>query len=166
MFIKFLRENKVMSWILTVLRLYVGYEFLNAGWEKITGPKPFSSLGFLENAVKMANGPHPAVQSWWVHFLNGFAIPAHGLFDVAVPYGEVLVGLGLILGCFTTIAVFFGMMMNFSYMFSGTVSTNPQLILLSIFIIVAGANAGRIGLDRWVTPYLKHTFEEREHAKH
>ena len=151
MFNKFLRENKVVSWVLLVFRLYVGYEFLMAGWEKLTGPKTFSSLGFLKNALTMANGPHAAVQGWWVPFLKGFAIPNHSFFDVAIPYGEVLVGLGLILGCLTTYAIFFGMVMNFAYMFSGTVSTNPQLILLSIFIIAAGANAGKIGLDHWVT---------------
>ncbi|GAB6934047.1 hypothetical protein JCM14719A_24010 [Calditerricola satsumensis] len=64
-------------------------------------------------------------------------------------------GLGLILGCLTTAAIFFGMVMNFAFMFSGTTSINPQMVLLSIFVIVAGANAGKIGLDYVVLPYVK-----------
>jgi thiosulfate dehydrogenase [quinone] large subunit len=37
MFNKFLRENKIASYILTVIRLYLGYEFMLAGFEKISG---------------------------------------------------------------------------------------------------------------------------------
>jgi thiosulfate dehydrogenase (quinone) large subunit len=155
MFTKWLKENTIAAGILTVLRLYVGWEFLHAGWGKLTAPEPFSALGFLKGAAASAVGEHPAVQSWWASFLNGFAIPNHGLFDFMVPYGEFLVGLGLILGCFTTVAVFFGMTLNFAFLFSGTTSTNPQLVLLSIFIIIAGANAGKFGLDRWVIPFIK-----------
>jgi len=67
----------------------------------------------------------------------------------------LLVGIGLLIGCFTKTAVFFGMMMNFSYMFSGTTSTNPQLILLSLFILVSAMNAGRYGADGMIMPILK-----------
>jgi thiosulfate dehydrogenase (quinone) large subunit len=45
--------------------------------------------------------------------------------------------------------------MNFAFLFSGTTSTNPQMLLLSIFVLVAGANAGRIGLDYYLLPHLR-----------
>lgn len=45
--------------------------------------------------------------------------------------------------------------MNFSYMFSGTTSTNPQLVLLSMFILVSAMNAGRYGVDGMIMPTLK-----------
>ena len=51
--------------------------------------------------------------------------------------------------------MFFGLVMNFSYMFAGTVSSNPLDILLGVIIIEAGYNAGRIGLDRWVIPFIR-----------
>jgi thiosulfate dehydrogenase (quinone) large subunit len=162
MIVKWLRENTIAAGILTFIRLYVGWEFLHAGWGKLTGPEPFSALGFLKGAAAQAAGEHPAVQAWWAGFLNGFAIPNHGLFDFIVPWGEFLVGLGLILGCLTTVAVFFGMTMNFAFLLSGTTSTNPQLVLLSIFIIIAGANAGKFGLDRWVIPFIKKTALKQE----
>ncbi|CCQ95022.1 conserved membrane hypothetical protein [[Clostridium] ultunense Esp] len=151
--VRWLRENVYASYVLLVLRLYLGYEWLSAGFEKLTGG--FDASGFLMGAVKKATGDHPAVQGWWAGFLQGFAIPNAGLFNVLIPIGETLVGLGLILGCLTTAAVFFGMVMNFAFMFSGTTSTNPQMVLLSIFVIVAGFNAGKIGLDRWVIPYIR-----------
>ncbi|MDO7907555.1 DoxX family protein [Paenibacillus sp. JX-17] len=153
---QWLRENKAAMWILTVVRVYLGYTWMTHGWEKLTGG--FQADGFLAGAVKLAGGEHPAVQGWWKVFLENFAIPNVGLFNFLVPIGEFLIGLGLILGCFTTLAALMAMVMNFAFLFSGTVSTNAQLLLFEIFLVVAGANAGKIGLDRWVLPYLKGLF--------
>lgn len=87
--------------------------------------------------------------------MKGFAIPHVGFFNFLVPWGELLVGLGLILGGLTTFAALMGIVMNFSYMFSGTTSTNPQMTLLTIFILVAGYNAAHIGIDRWLIPHVR-----------
>jgi thiosulfate dehydrogenase [quinone] large subunit len=55
--------------------------------------------------------------------------------------------------------------MNFSYVMAGTVSTNPLDILLGVIIIAAGYNAGRVGLDRWVVPFIrKMTVKENKTA--
>jgi thiosulfate dehydrogenase (quinone) large subunit len=156
MFNKFLRENKIAAYILTVIRLYVGYEFMLAGFEKISGGK-FDVTGFLTGvAAHPVLSPTKAVEyPTYVSFLKHFAIPNAHLFNVLVPYGEFLVGVGLILGCFTTVAAFFGLVMNFSYVFAGVVSSNPLDILLGVIILAAGFNAGRIGLDRWVIPFVR-----------
>lgn len=157
--VKWLRESNIASAILVLFRLYVGYEFLHAGWEKLTGGG-FDASGFLQGALANATGEHPAVQSWWASFLESFAIPNVGLFNFLVPVGEFLVGIALILGIFTTFAGVMGMTMNFAFLFSGTVSTNAQMVLLTIFIVVAGANAGKFGLDRWVLPIIRKLFNK------
>jgi thiosulfate dehydrogenase (quinone) large subunit len=108
-----------------------------------------------KGALAKATGEHPAVQGWWVVFLENAAIPNVEIFNTLVPWGELLVGLGLLIGCFTKTAVFFGIAMNFSYMFSGTTSTNPQLVLLSMFILVSAMNAGRYGIDGMIMTILK-----------
>ncbi|RDY66214.1 DoxX family protein [Halobacillus trueperi] len=148
-----LRNNKVVAMILTVFRVYLGYAWLTAGIGKITGG--FEVSGFLNGAIAKAEGAHPAVQGWWAAFLEQFALPNHEFFAFIVMWGEVLVGIALILGLFTNVAAFGGILMNFAFLFSGTVSTNPQMVLLTIFLLIAGANAGRYGLDRWVMPMLK-----------
>ncbi|NRD79972.1 DoxX family protein [Bacillus sp. BRMEA1] len=167
MFNKFLRENKFAAYILTVIRLYVGYEFLMAGFEKISGGK-FTVAGFLAGAVaKPVVGPTGSVvYPTYVAFLKHFALPNAPLFNVLVPYGEFLVGLGLILGCLTTAAAFFGLVMNFSYVFAGTVSTNPFDILLGVIVLTAGLNAGRIGLDYWVIPFIRKFAAKENHRAH
>jgi thiosulfate dehydrogenase (quinone) large subunit len=159
--IKFLRENVYASYVLLVLRLYLGWSWLQAGWGKIVGGN-FDATGFLKGALKKVSGDHPAVQPWWADFISGFALPNVGLFNILVPWGEFLVGLGLILGIFTTFSVLMGLVMNFSYMFSGTTSTNPQMVLIGMFIIVAGFNAGKIGLDRWIIPFINRKILQKE----
>ena len=160
MFNKFLRENNIAAGILTVLRLYLGYMWLTAGWGKIT--KGFDASGYLGNAVaNPVKGPDGnMVYGWYVSFLENFALPNVELFNVLVPWGEFLVGLGLILGCLTTAAVFFGLVMNFSFFLAGTVSHNPTDIFLAVIILTAGYNAGRFGLDRYVIPFINKKFNK------
>lgn len=153
MFVKWIRESQIAAGILTIIRLYVGYSWITAGYHKVADG--FDASGFLQGAVANATGDHPAVQAWWAAFLEGIAIPNASLFSFLVAWGELLVGLGLILGCLTTAAAFFGIVMNFAFLFSGTVSTNAQMVLLTIFILVAGFNAGKIGLDRYVIPFIR-----------
>jgi thiosulfate dehydrogenase (quinone) large subunit len=149
----FIRENKVVAAILAVLRVYIGYAWLTAGIGKITGG--FDASGFIQGAIAGAGGDHPAVQGWWAAFLEAVALPNAGMFSFLVMWGEVLVGIALILGIFTNFAALMGITMNFAFLFSGTVSTNAQMVLITIFLIVAGFNAGRYGLDRWVIPFIK-----------
>jgi thiosulfate dehydrogenase [quinone] large subunit len=157
MLVNWLRKSEVASWILTVLRLYVGYSWITAGYHKLSGG--FDAAGFLKGAIaNPVKGPDGAVVfGWYVDFLKHFAMPNVDIFNTIVPIGEFLVGVGLILGCLTTAAMFFGLVMNFAYLFAGTISTNPMDILLGVIILFAGYNAGRVGLDRWVTPFIRKT---------
>jgi thiosulfate dehydrogenase (quinone) large subunit len=153
--VKWLRGSTISSVILVLFRLYVGYTFLSHGWDKVSAGG-FDASGFLQGAIK-----NPGVESWWASFLEGVALPNIDLFNVLVPWGEVLVGLGLILGCLTTTAAFFGVVMNFAFLFSGVANPNAQLALLTIFILIAGTNAGKYGLDRWVLPFLRQSMDKK-----
>lgn len=166
MFNKFLRENKIAAYLLTLIRLYVGYEFLTAGWEKLTGPKSFDATGFLMGVTQHpVLSPTKAIEyPTYLAFLKGFALPNAHLFNTIVPLGEFLVGLGLILGCLTTAAALFGLVMNFSYVMAGVVSSNPLDILLGVIILAAGFNAGRIGLDYWVIPLIRKFTTKRNNT--
>ncbi|GJM80943.1 hypothetical protein HMSSN139_34390 [Paenibacillus sp. HMSSN-139] len=73
MFNNFLRTNKVAMWLLTVIRVYLGYQWIEAGYHKLTGG--FDAAGFLTGAIANSTGEHPAVQGWWATFLQHFALP-------------------------------------------------------------------------------------------
>lgn len=145
-----------------IVRLYVGWEWLTAGWEKVTDPAGVwvgakagvAITGFLKGALAKTGGEHPAVQGWYGSFISHFALPNATLFSHLVAYGEVLVGIGLILGIFTGLAAFFGGVMNWNYLMAGTVSTNAILLLLSFFLVAAWKVAGLIGGDFVVLPFL------------
>lgn len=146
-----------IAWVWLLLRLYVGYEWLMAGWEKFTGGWVGSGAGsaitgFFKGVLAQTTGAHPNVSSWYAFFIQNFAI-AHPVFlSYLVTYGEIAVGIGLILGVFTGIAAFFGAFMNFNYLFAGAVSINPLLLLIELFLILAWRNAGWLGIDRWLLP--------------
>jgi len=155
MVVKWLRENRYAAMILLFVRLYLGYEWFIAGLHKLTGG--FDAGGFLKNAVTKPIADKETgelIYPLFTGFVNHFALPNVKLINVMIPLGEFLVGLGLILGALTTAAAFFGLLMNFMFMFAGTVSTNPWLILLGGIVFMAGANAGKFGVDYYVLPYL------------
>lgn len=167
MFVKFLRENVYASAMLLVARLYLGWQWLHAGWGKITGPEPFSAAGMLGKAIEKPVVSHDVVvYPTYTAFIKNIIMPNIDIINFVIPYGEFLVGLGLILGCLTTAAMFFGMLMNFMFMLAGTVSSNPWMIFFSIFVIVAGANAGRLGADYYVLPYLRSLMTNSNHKGH
>ncbi|MRH45039.1 DoxX family membrane protein [Aquibacillus halophilus] len=149
-----LRRNTIVAGVLAIIRIYLGYAWITGGWGKITGGE-FDATGFLHGAIGKATGEHPAVQGWWAAFLETVALPNAGLFTFLVMWGELLVGIALVFGLFTNFAALMGITMNFAFLFSGTISTNGQMILLTAFLLAAGANAGKFGLDRYAMPYLK-----------
>jgi thiosulfate dehydrogenase [quinone] large subunit len=157
---KFLFSDTRSSWFWLLVRLYVGWEWLLAGWGKIgsdawTGSKAGAALsGFLNGALAKTTGLHPDVSGWYAWFLKGF-VETHPVFwSYLVAWGELLVGIALIVGVFAGIAAFFGMFMNLNYLLAGTVSINPILFVLSIGLILTWKVAGYIGLDRFVLPAL------------
>ncbi|MGI2298189.1 DoxX family protein [Paenibacillus sp. GXUN7292] len=164
--LKFWRENKIAGLLVTIVRFVAGYAWLTAGWHKITGG--FDATGFLTAAANnpvMDKATGEAVYPTFTAFLEHIALPNAKIINIAIPWGEFLVGLGLILGTLTVTAAFFGVLMNFMFMFAGTVSTNPWLLLLGFIVILAGANAGRFGLDRYVLPWMHKGLDHLFHNK-
>ena len=168
-------DTRFMSVVWLIVRLYVGYEWLVAGLEKLTGrnfaigpgfgqsagsPWVFTShdgvalQGFVKGALAQATGAHPAVQGWYASFLQGFVLPNAGWFSYIITFGEILVALGLIFGVLTGIAAFFGIFMNLNFMLAGAVSINPVIGTLAIFLVMAWRIAGYYGVDRYLLPAL------------
>ena len=171
---RFLFADTRMAWFWLIVRIYVAYEWFTAGWDKLTGtsinittfgqstgsPWVFTNndgaamKGFALGAVAKASGEHPAVQDWYANFLNTFVIPHPAIWAYLITFGELAVGLGLLVGCLTGIAAFFGLVMNFNYLLAGTVSTNPILGFLALFLVLAWRIAGYYGVDRYLLPLL------------
>lgn len=163
----FFTSNKVSAPLWFIVRLYLGYQWLMAGYEKVINPAWFGSnagaalKGFVQGALSKTGGAHPDVQLWYASFLQN-AVASHLVaWSNAITIGELLVGLGLIVGLFTAAAAFFGFVMNMSFLLAGTVSVNPIWLLLALGIMLAHRVAGQWGLDYYVTPFLKRKFCSR-----
>ncbi len=157
---RFLFGDVRLSWLWLIIRLFTGYEWLTAGWEKVTNPawvgaKAGTGLtGFVNNSLTQTTGTHANVQLWYAWFLQNIVLPAAPVFSWLVAFGELFVGIALILGIFTGIAAFFGGFMNVNYLLAGAISTNPFLFVFATWLVLAWKTAGWIGLDHWILPAL------------
>ncbi len=158
---RFLFQSTVASWGWLVLRVWVGLQFLQAGWAKFNEPVWMDGsgagiLGFWKNALgTTASGAPIITYDWYRSFLQ-FLVDNHaeGWFSKVIVAGELAVGLGLILGAFVGLAATGGFLLNTAFLLAGTTSTNPVLAILGILLILAWKNAGYLGLDHYLLPAL------------
>jgi len=150
------------------IRLFIGWDFLEAGLHKFapswfgqTGASWMDSsagiLGYWKGAVAInaQTGKGPITYEWWRGFLQ-MLIDSHAdvWFSKVIMFGEMAVGLGLIAGALVGIAAMGGILMNLSFLLSGSASTNPILLTLAFGIVLAWKVAGLVGLDRYLLPML------------
>lgn len=153
--IHFLRHNRLASILLTLMRVFIGYQWITAGLGKLFAEEAFSAGGLINGALGGATA-YPWFHSFLSFTTNGGANTS--FFDFVVPWGQIFIGLALILGAFTLTAATFGLLMNLSFLLAGVISENPTFLLIQVLILVAGFNAGRLGLDFWIVPYLRRRF--------
>ncbi len=152
------------------LRIWLGYQWIEAALHKISSPgwvQTGESLkGFWVAAVAVPASGKAAISFGWYRGFLQLLLNAHDYtwFGKLVSYGELLVGIGLILGAFTGFAAFFGALMNFNYMLAGTASTNPLLFLIAVVLILAWKVSGYIGADFFLLRWLGTPWSAQEQA--
>ncbi len=130
---------------LVFLRLLVGWWFLHEGLNKYATPGQFRAGWFLETGGTVVSP-----------VLNAFAGGAtEAAITAVIPPGEILIGLGLILGALTRTAAFFGAVMLFFFYFGGEHwrrgLVNGELLGLVLFVTIIAFGAGRVlGLDSYL----------------
>lgn len=155
---RFLFASQAAAWLWLLLRLYLAYVFIPAGWGKITSGKWLFGdgspiMGMVGGAASAEGTP-----GWYVWFLQNVVEPNASLFATLVALGEFAVGLGLLVGLLTGIAAFFAVFMSGNFVLAGSLGSNPTIIIFGLFLVMAWRNAGWIGLDRWFIPYMHRRF--------
>ena len=159
-----------MAPLWAVARLYLGYQWLLAGWHKMWGSERWINLpgedglglkGYWDRAVSFPEqGSPPIKYDWYRDFLQYLLDhEAYHWFSWLIAFGEVLAGVALIVGAFTGLAALAGATMNFNFMLAGSASTNPVLFILAILIVFGWKVAGWMGVDRWLLPALGTPWE-------
>jgi thiosulfate dehydrogenase [quinone] large subunit len=163
-FVQRLLSDPRAGWIWVLPRIWLGYQWFSAALHKVGNPAWVQTgealKGFWTGAVAVPATGSPAIAfAWYRSFLQYLlAIQAYTWFAKLVAYGELLIGIGLMLGAFTGIAAFFGGLMNWNFMMAGSASTNPLLFVIAVALILAWKVSGYIGADffllRWIgTPW-------------
>lgn len=164
-FVHFLFHSSASAPLWLGIRLYLGFEWLSAGWHKLDNPawrNGDALAGYWERAAavptpeQVEQGGRAAItyDGWRTFIQYMLDNEWYTWFNWVIILGEVAVGLGLILGAMTGVAAIFGAVLNVSFLLSGTTSSNPVLLILAIFVILGWRVAGFIGLDRLLMPLL------------
>ncbi len=159
-FTRFLFSNTRAGLFWLPIRLFVGFTWLEAGYHKFSGQGWMDGgaalKGFWTAAVAVPDTGSPAITyDWYRSFIQTLLDnQAYTWFAPLIAFGEMAVGLGLLVGCLTGIAAFFGAMMNMSFLLAGSASSNPVMFTLAIGLILGWKVAGYYGLDRYVLPLL------------
>lgn len=163
-------QSTKFAWLWLIIRLYLGYSWLTSGWGKISNPAWATGQplrGFWENAVAIPEAGRPAIAFDWYRNFIQFMLntQAYEWFADLIMYGELLVGIALILGAFTGIAAFAGSFMNWNFIMAGSASTNGLMLTLAVLLILAWKVAGWFGLDRWLLPMLGTPWSRKMEAR-
>jgi thiosulfate dehydrogenase [quinone] large subunit len=160
-FTRYLFSNSRAGLIWLPIRIFVGFQWIEAGWHKLTGTGwvdgGASLLGYWQNAVKIPDAPaRPSITFEWYRSFLQFLIDNHaqGWFAWLITLGELAVGIGLLTGTLVGIAAFFGALMNMSFLLAGSASVNPVLFTFAVGLILAWKVAGYYGVDRYLLPML------------
>jgi len=154
-----LYRSSAASVIWLVVRVVLGYWWLNAGYQKIwgseraafwfgggAGVKGFATAGITGSTT----GKGGASYGWWAGFLHNFVLPNASWIAKVIAISEVAIGIALILGLLTGLAAIGALLLNLIYMFTGSAGVNPAYAILAVLLILAWRNAGSLGLDRFV----------------
>ena len=160
-FAKFLTSDWRAGLIWLPLRIWVGLQWLAAGEHKVGDPGWVSTgaalKGYWANAIAIPAAPAKAAIAvdWYRSFLQFLlSSQSYSWFGPLVAYGELLVGIALIVGAFTGIAAVAAGLMNWNYIMAGTASTNGLLFLCEVGLIVAWKVSGYIGADYFLLRFL------------
>jgi thiosulfate dehydrogenase (quinone) large subunit len=162
-----LYRSKAASVLWLAARLWLGYGWLNAGYQKLwgsekaffwngggAGVKGFATAGVTGSKA----GTGGASYGWFAGILHGFVIPNASWIAKVVSLSELIIGALLILGLFTGLVAVAGLALNVIYMFSGTSGVNPAYAIVAVFLILAWRNAGYLGLDGLVLRTMRNRF--------
>jgi thiosulfate dehydrogenase [quinone] large subunit len=143
------RAHSLSAWFVLLLRLMMGYAFLHSGLDKVLSGS-FTAAGYLGNVASTNGNPFESVFAWMANtpwFLD--------FVNVAVPWGELLIGIALLVGGFTRLVAFFGALMMLLFYFGNWSIehgyVNGDFAYMLVFLSVAAFGAGRIlGVDAYL----------------
>jgi len=131
---------------LVLLRVYLGVIFLISAVPKLRGDFAAGLAAFLEQRAMEQSHP------FYRQFLQEVVLPNTQLFATLVTWGELLVGVLLVLGLLTRLSATVALLLSLNYMFAKgawpwTPSSNDAAFAAISLALVIGAAGRTLGLD-------------------
>jgi len=150
-------RQRIQLWPIALLRIYTGIFFAWHGIGKISGGDFANGMtGFLTSRLESSF-------PFYRPFIEAVVLPNSGIFAAMVAWGELLIGLALIVGLATRYAAVAGAFLVANFWFAKgepvLAGSNHDVIWLVILIVLALIPAGRVaGLDDGLSdrmPFLR-----------
>jgi len=138
----FQHVSRLRYWPILLLRVYTGVFFAYHGFRKIVGGV------FSDNMAGFLDGRAGDSVAWYRVIVETVVLPLQGLFGFLVAYGELVLGMALIIGLATRYAAYAGafMVLNF-WLAKGQgvlAGQNHDVVWFVILIVLGGLHAGRV----------------------
>lgn len=174
-FLETLFSNPRAALLWLPVRIWLGWQWVEAASHKTSNPAWVETgaalKGYWTGAVAIPETGRPAIAfDWYRGFIQAMLdAEAYTWFAKLIAYGELLIGIALIVGAFTGVALAFSALMNWNFMMAGSASTNPMLFLVAVVLLLAWRVVGKIGLDFFIpiklaTPWGKPSSHELANA--
>jgi thiosulfate dehydrogenase [quinone] large subunit len=124
-------KQKTALVYLAIPRIFVGYHFISVAIPKLT--RGFTNgedlpAQLLKSVLRDPIGFHRA-------FIQGFVIPHAGFFSYLIPYGELAIGISLVVGCLVRVSSFFGAFHNLNILLAVAIPNGgAQAAINAVFI--------------------------------
>ena len=154
-------KEKTSLGLFVLLRLFIGYSFLMAGWGKYRSDwlNPSPAVEPLAATLQKFIASPGGIPDWYHSIITNVVIPNAHLFGILICLGEILVGAFLIIGLCTRLAGLMGAFLCLNYLFATAHITiafkleNEAFVLSCLLIMLAGA--GRAWGADW---FLRRAF--------
>ena len=144
--------------ILLPLRLFIGLGWLRSGVEKMIDPAWQSRAGLLDFFAEQIGAGH-VVFPFYLTLMEGPFTEYAGVMTSLIVVGELLVGLGLLVGLFTRPALIAGLFMNLNFVLAGSV--NPSAFYIIIQLVLINSTSGQVlGIDGLIHQWVDLSFDD------
>jgi uncharacterized membrane protein YphA (DoxX/SURF4 family) len=126
----------------------MGYFFIQVGWAKLN-PRFLSGRQLTAQLAKVGGDPI----GWHRDFILHVVVPHAHFFGYLVAYGEIAIGISLLVGCLVRISSSFGAFHNLNILLAialpnGGAQVALNDIYIALHVVFVLASAGRaLGLD-------------------
>ncbi|MDF2910074.1 MAG: DoxX [Sporolactobacillus laevolacticus] len=116
--------------LFSLIRIGLGISWLNEGIFKLQAH--FTMSGLTQAVVTNTVTP-----DWYKFFMVHIVEPNTVLFNLLIPWGEILVGVGLITGILTLPALACAIFMNINYWLANMIYIYPLQLLSAVILLIA-----------------------------